>query len=878
MLPIKDINGNEEFITNIKGLTRKRKVNGEKVISFYVVPDKSNEHCYDMVDGESIVEFDGEEYVIKVVNEKSVGERTKKKVEAVHTFFNDMINKQQYKVRSGSMTFNAALTFVFEETGYSFVVQDSFLAESFENFGRSNRLSLFKTILERYGAEFYVNGKTVFLKREIGVKTDFQYRYAHNVKTIDKQINTRKLASFIRGFGGTPDDDGNYPIEEEYISPNIAKFDKLEAEAVYDERITTVEGMQKRLRETIIDEPQISITIDIVDLRAAGYNYHTASEGDYGFIIYEPMDDLNVEARIVEIEEEFDYNLDPIRTIVVLSNIRHRVTDIMTRFSQTSKSFERLINGQSKLPYSVLDDAVKRATEMLLGSATELEYTNNGIVARSKTNPNHLVLVSAAGVGVSVDGGQTFRNAITAEGIVADLITVGTMLFDRIRGGNLILGGHENINGKLQVLNASGEVIADLDGERGGFSDLTVGDLYAKNIYAPNLIIPSARNIEYFVRGSANGSDDNTGEGGWDNALYSIQEAINRIPKYYDGQCTIRISSQYSITEVIRFEGFTGAGTITLELQDNTIRRRIFVTSCNLRIVIQNGIVQNDVSSNASVIENESSQYLYLENIRINGNGQYRGLRTWRGGTTYIANSEIYNVERCVDASSLGRIHLHTTKGNGTIGGMNASSSGVISGSGTAPTGNTYNTNTSNGGQIIGNYNYPSDPDPTPPPPPPSQEETQVWNASSSGTWRENFGGQWHTTDVMQGKWEEWGLNRGCWFFGSSPSNAVTGKTIKRIRLYLSRANNSGNSGSVNAIIRAHGHTSQPTGMPNFLGTTTHSVGFRWGEGKWITLPSSFHSLFQNGSAKGIMIFTTSTSNSNYMRFSGTARIEITYE
>jgi hypothetical protein len=58
---------------------------------------------------------------------------------------------------------------------------------------------------------------------------------------------------------------------------------------------------------------------------------------------------------------------------------------------------------------------------------------------------------------------------------------------------------------------------------------------------------------------------------------------------------------------------------------------------------------------------------------------------------------------------------------------------------------------------------------------------------------------------------------------------------------------------------------------------TSHSVGFKWGEGKWVTLPSSFHSYFENGSAYGIGIYTTSTSNSNYMRFNTSAKIQITY-
>ena len=47
--------------------------------------------------------------------------------------------------------------------------------------------------------------------------------------------------------------------------------------------------------------------------------------------------------------------------------------------------------------------------------------------------------------------------------IVANFITAGTMLADRIKGGTLILGGKDNGNGIAKVLNANGEETVRLD-------------------------------------------------------------------------------------------------------------------------------------------------------------------------------------------------------------------------------------------------------------------------------------------------------------------------------------------------------------------------------------------------------------------------------
>ena len=58
----------------------------------------------------------------------------------------------------------------------------------------------------------------------------------------------------------------------------------------------------------------------------------------------------------------------------------------------------------------------------------------------------------------------TYKAAITMDGaIVADRITTGTMLFDRIHGGTLGLGGLNNANGKLKMYDKDGYVVGSWD-------------------------------------------------------------------------------------------------------------------------------------------------------------------------------------------------------------------------------------------------------------------------------------------------------------------------------------------------------------------------------------------------------------------------------
>lgn len=438
-----NIHGDSEPLTQFRNLSRTRSVNGEKSLTFFALP---NDVAYPLIETESTVRFDGEDYVIRQVNETNSGKRSVKKVEAVHRFFIDMLDAFQYETHTGSQTFQAALTRVFGPTPYGFtVVGSGFYAERFENFGRDNCLALFKNVLERYDAEFRVNSRTVTLYRRYGANTDFQFRYAHNVKAIDFQQDTHDLATVIRGFGGEEREDGTFPIQRTYTSPNIEKFGRREAPAVYNENITTVEGMDARLRRDLIDEPQLSITIDFADLRAAGYTANVPNEGDWGFIIYEPMD-LKLEARIVEVQTEYDVRLKPMRTQVTLSNIKRKLSDTMTQFSQTSKTLGKILAGQQKVPYGALVDAVQIATEALLSAQTELKF-ENGILAIDKRNANNVVLFNSAGLGISTDGGRTFENAITAHGVVAEAITAGAITQGGIRSVVISDGYVFSLNG-----------------------------------------------------------------------------------------------------------------------------------------------------------------------------------------------------------------------------------------------------------------------------------------------------------------------------------------------------------------------------------------------------------------------------------------------
>src|SRR5690625_2752672 len=305
----------------------------------------------------------------------------------------------------------------------------------------------------------------------IGRDTDFQFRFGHNIKAISRDIDTTNLATHIRGYG-----DPELDVFAEYTSPNATIFGVIDAPTVRDERFKSNEAMLDEIKSRLIDEPEISITVDFVDLRRAGYPYTIPNEGDRIWLIYEPMDDLMIETRILEINETFDSQGKVIETEVTLSN--HKKTFANTVFDNVKKQLNEIVDDDGIIRYNVLDDAVKIATEALQSAQTQLEF-NNMLIAREKDDPNRLVVFNSAGIGISKDGGQTFTEAITADGFVLTAGAVGRLSANNIQIGpetlwenpNLALGTDEPRTEENTVLG----YLYELDISP---SDLKIGDKF----------------------------------------------------------------------------------------------------------------------------------------------------------------------------------------------------------------------------------------------------------------------------------------------------------------------------------------------------------------------------------------------------------------
>lgn len=392
-------------------------VNGEKSLSgtIYFGQDvKSN-----IAKGWTLSFLD-EDYVV-VTYKKNDKENTVA-FSAVQAFFYKMSKTGFYETWNGSHSFTSYLDALFSGTGYSYDNTASVAAFEKQDWGMSDRLSLFNDIIDQASVEFYVEGTVVHVVPAMGSDLSTIVRKKFNLDTAEIQTDNRNFATYGRGYGAysKPNDTTSQRLEVEYKSPlydyYYPKFGAIEAVPVADERYTIADNLLAAVKEKVDKSWSISLTLNLVDLQSVGYKYAMANPGDYITVIDENLN-FSDKVRIIKVTSDYDIRGTRTKTEVECGSLS------FAEQQKTSQStLSNVAAGKIPVPNDWLTSQVQLATNNLLAARTELRFTDQGIIAVDKSDANKVVILNSAGVGVSTDGGQTFKSAITADGVVADRI------------------------------------------------------------------------------------------------------------------------------------------------------------------------------------------------------------------------------------------------------------------------------------------------------------------------------------------------------------------------------------------------------------------------------------------------------------------------
>jgi len=440
-LYVKDLTGKEYAVQMTH--TIEGELNANVVLSGVVYPSNVNKVFIDDI-GEmwTITDFEDVEHKIIYCKRRGEGDLLSVEIKAIPLFFDEMDTSRIYEEYNEHMTSIVAFGRVFEDTNFTFSLVDSFDAVNWEGFGAGeSKLETFKRCLERYKAEFKIVGNIVYLYKQVGRDTQFQYRYRLNASDIVQEVDANDMWTYAKGYADYDDgeDEGwqTANITEDYSSPLINIIGKRDAPPIKDGRIKSSSELQRRLKALVDESLKISITADIHDLRKRGYALAQPELGDRVFVIDERID-LQEEVRVIDMSITKNWRGDVIDLSVTFGSEglskRHQ-----SNLNTAIKDITDIMAGRKKIPLTAYDNAVIGATNALKRMQSELVIPENGgLMAVDKNNPNNIVLFNAAGVGISEDGGATFKTAMTGQGLIADVITAGTLDASQvvIRGGS----------------------------------------------------------------------------------------------------------------------------------------------------------------------------------------------------------------------------------------------------------------------------------------------------------------------------------------------------------------------------------------------------------------------------------------------------------
>ena len=237
---------------------------------------------HSILDYETLIEDeDGHEYKVKQF--KQVG--NEKQVTALHIFF-ELGEQMKNDMFGGTHTFDEFASFLFNGTGWTYKNDGLSGSEVIENFGNNNILKLITDLRDNYKCEIEIlPGKVVRFAPIVGEKTDFQYRYKHNINTLTQSIDTTSLKTQITGIGGNG-------VNVTYTSPlaNNPLIGIRVADTYEDSNIVDKDEMIKVLKEKIKDIPDTTIEISVNEI--------DGNVGDFVFIIHDEMN-LDYETRIL---------------------------------------------------------------------------------------------------------------------------------------------------------------------------------------------------------------------------------------------------------------------------------------------------------------------------------------------------------------------------------------------------------------------------------------------------------------------------------------------------------------------------------------------------------------------------------------------------
>ena len=201
----------------------------------------------------------------------------------------------------------------------------------------------------------------------------------------------------------------------------------------------------------VLSQPLITFDLDIVDILKVQEAFNDWDKLAIGNIIRLKHKDLQVDidAKITTIE----YSMDTNDLKITISNEKYMIDGLLELkdlLDTTSSTSTQIDIGKIKW-----DEAVKTSTDIdhiidakwdeikdkiEVGTNNSVEIGKRGIIIRDPQNPDTYLVANNGVLAVTNDGGETWKHAITSEGIVGERIYGKLGAFAELRADQIIVG------------------------------------------------------------------------------------------------------------------------------------------------------------------------------------------------------------------------------------------------------------------------------------------------------------------------------------------------------------------------------------------------------------------------------------------------------
>jgi len=430
------------ILENAKEIQIHEKINGEYELSFQMsVTDEKFQY---LAEENIIKEPDGQLFVIREIDTTRSGSKLMATVSCEHVFFLALDEYHLEIVLEGA-TAEEAMEAAFADTPYTVVTIEPITLADIELYD-TNPVAVTNEIINQCGGELHRNNFNVSLLNRIGADNGVQFRYRKNMKTIKRNVNTKKLVTRLIPLG--KDDlsissinGGLEYIDSQYIGNyRRPKYGVMRWTEIDDENELLTKAQEYLAKAEV---PEVSYEVDVVELKAlAEYgNLESFSNGDDVTIIDEELG-INIKARIVDYTR---YPKEPWKSKVVIANFRPGLEDLQADLQIAKDRVNNFTTMAGRVRAQWLEGIINTLQNQLVASgsfATAQVIDGKGFLLENNDvnsvdygamylGPNILAISSAK----DYAGRWIWRSFGTGKGFTADEINAGLLRAELVQIG-----------------------------------------------------------------------------------------------------------------------------------------------------------------------------------------------------------------------------------------------------------------------------------------------------------------------------------------------------------------------------------------------------------------------------------------------------------